>query len=652
MEKMKEFVEVNNLDCVAITNHNYFAKDQFIDIQTNINTCMFLPGIEIDIENGHMLVIASNGDLEVFSNQCLKTHELISDEKEYINLEEFKTIFANYNDYLLIFHYDKRPKVKIDVITQLSSNLILGEVSSAVKWQYYNRHDTSFTPLLFSDIRIMVDIDPNRPQDMFSTRNMYIDLTEIDISSLKTVFADSTKYHINSSMVNDYFEVGEGVLASTGLNVVFGQRSSGKTYLLDRIAKKDWENVKYIEQFELSSSSEDGEFDKKINTLYDRLRMTYLSELQSITKRVLSINYEEYNQKLMRYNSSLSDYAKNYVRNNTFARTKIFTAVDIPKYEMTEIDKVISSVEVLLNTTNEYKTILFQSFTENDLIESRKRLLEHKFLKVKSNLIKEYSNTTIKAIQDALGDESNIGTIERFDIIEYSKDIYRIMKFEELIIDVRKIESTSVAIDCGFEIIRNRREITSAKRLGEIHPRRLKYATPYKKYSEPYIYLQLLKTIGVEDSSIHKLLVDVSFSAKNADGNNLSGGERSEFILTNELKYNELFDVILLDEPESSFDNMFLNNHITELLLELSKKSTVFVTTHNPNLGVLKQANNIIYTENDKGVYSKYFGSFNSNELKNEDKTIELYASLMNMMEAGKKVYEERGKLYEDIRNK
>ena len=40
-------------------------------------------------------------------------------------------------------------------------------------------------------------------------------------------------------------------------------------------------------------------------------------------------------------------------------------------------------------------------------------------------------------------------------------------------------------------------------------------------------------------------------------------------------------DVVVIDEPESSFDNPFLYSTIAAKLKEISQRATVFVSTHN-----------------------------------------------------------------------
>ena len=53
IEKLKGYVIQEKVDLIAITNHNLFDAQQFSDI-TNALPIKVFPGIEVDIEGGHV----------------------------------------------------------------------------------------------------------------------------------------------------------------------------------------------------------------------------------------------------------------------------------------------------------------------------------------------------------------------------------------------------------------------------------------------------------------------------------------------------------------------------------------------------------------------------------------------------------------------
>ena len=77
----------------------------------------------------------------------------------------------------------------------------------------------------------------------------------------------------------------------------------------------------------------------------------------------------------------------------------------------------------------------------------------------------------------------------------------------------------------------------------------------------------------------------------------VSGGERSEFNLIQAIRDARNYDMLLVDEPESSFDNVFLKENINIMLKEMSREMPVIIVTHNSTIGASIQPDYIIYTE-------------------------------------------------------
>ena len=176
-------------------------------------------------------------------------------------------------------------------------------------------------------------------------------------------------------------------------------------------------------------------------------------------------------------------------------------------------------------------------------------------------------------------------------------------------------------------------------------------ATPYEK-----IHFLISEGILNDKNDLYKIFWKISFEVLNLFGKPLSGGEKAEYNLLTKLRDSQKYDMILIDEPESSFDNLFLRSNIIQLIDDLAKKSTVFISTHNNNLGVLIKANRLLYTEktiSSNGItYRVYSGNYDEKELVSVDgNKKQNFTVLIDSMEAGESAYNERRTIYESLKN-
>ena len=117
------------------------------------------------------------------------------------------------------------------------------------------------------------------------------------------------------------------------------------------------------------------------------------------------------------------------------------------------------------------------------------------------------------------------------------------------------------------------------------------------------------------------------------------------------------YDILLIDEPESSFDNVFLKNEVNELIKDISKEIPVVVVTHNNTVGASIKPDYLLYThkniDNRNVEYKVYYGYPTSKTLKSTTgEEIQNLEILFNCLEAGQEAYYERkNKAYEILKD-
>ena len=65
LDTFKKYAEEADLDAVAITNHDFFDAAQFTTIKDALDIAVF-PGIEVNLEQGHILLISDGVNLGRF----------------------------------------------------------------------------------------------------------------------------------------------------------------------------------------------------------------------------------------------------------------------------------------------------------------------------------------------------------------------------------------------------------------------------------------------------------------------------------------------------------------------------------------------------------------------------------------------------------
>ena len=166
-----------------------------------------------------------------------------------------------------------------------------------------------------------------------------------------------------------------------------------------------------------------------------------------------------------------------------------------------------------------------------------------------------------------------------------------------------------------------------------------------------------MKETGLEETEFHKYFVDIEYQTLNKHNFPVSGGERSEFNLLHEIGDALQYDLLLIDEPESSFDNLFLKNEVNELLKSISAQIPVVIVTHNSSIGASIQPDFIIYTKKiiieQKVKYQIFCGYPSDKQLKSIDGgSTDNYDTLLNCLEAGVDAYNNRRiKIYEILKN-
>lgn len=651
MAKLQEYVEVMQLDGIAITNHNMFDLPQFRQITGNL-TITVLPGIEINLGKGHCLVIADKGDLTDFVTKCNKVSDIIKTDADSIDVAKLREIFGDLSRYLVIPHYDKHKPVDKDTLDNLGDDFIVGEVASAKKFIYAQSDADSPTPVLFSDGRAKSDWD-------FRTRQTYLDISTVDVRSMRLCLTDKSKVSLSTVEGKELIQVTpEGITISTGLTVVLGGRSSGKSHTLDQI-EKYVDNVKYIKQFELIEADPTKEADKFNEQLGQKRREDsdkYLKQFRGVVDDVKNISLENDDKKLSDYLASLLQSASEFERQDLYSKTALFTETEFLIEDSEKLKSLIKAVIALL-TPGTYVDMVEARLPRESLrlllLELIEKFREETLVREK----REWANSIVRGIRAELGARSAVTPVKEIDMLALARNKQKIARFSEIVKELQKPRTIAKKPVQRFTIEERSVAIRGAQDLKDISRRLTSFSDAFSKYSDPYKFLCAIKAIEeVDPTTYYQFFTKIEYKIINEYQAEVSGGERAEFKLVSKIDGASAFDLLLIDEPESSFDNIFLSTDVNQVIKEIAKNTPVVVVTHNNTIGASIKPDYLIYTDrkivDNSPEYQLYFGRATDKHLVAIDGTEISNADItLKYLEAGKDLYDERSRLYEMLKN-
>ncbi|RBP52715.1 phosphotransferase [Arenicella xantha] len=653
LETLKRYVDEAKLDAIAITNHDIFDLDQFIEIREALGIVVF-PGIEINLERGHLLLISDGEDLDDFKAKADMVSAKINSVSDDISVDELDQIYGDLSEYLLIPHYEKRPPIKTETLARLKSYIQAGEVRSVKLFVGAAKEPSKLTPVLFSDERICAELDE------LPVRQTFIDCGDLKLNAIKQCFLDKSKVTLTEKDGNSLFLVfNDGPLISTGLNVLLGARSSGKTVTLDKIhaANKD---IKYIRQFDLVQK--DPEKDKK--EFEDNLRIQrsqsadeYLSGFKRVLEEMVDVDLRYNEKEVENYVESLLKSAEEADREDSFSKMALFNETLFKARKDDELKKLFLSVQHVIenvayrNTIEKHIDLVAMKRLACDLLNQ----LWGKELLLKKKKVVDEMVTNIKA---GLKRKSNAVQLEDVDFYDVAMDIKRVERFNEIVGFLKadyKIEEENIQ---GFRIVVRKKAFAGAGEVRDASTSKPAFGDAYKHYRSPYEYLKALQGIDrLPETELFRLFTSISYEILNRDGDPVSGGERSEFRLLQKIKDAHHHEMLLIDEPESSFDNVFLNENVNQIIKDISETMPVVVVTHNSTLGASVDADYTLFASKEYDVfgdteYKLYSGYPTDKTLVALDGSQKSnHEIMMTSLEAGEVSYQTRKDKYAAIKN-
>ena len=668
---------------IAITNHNQFDYMQYKEFKdVTEGYCDIWPGVELDIigkadqkgncKRGHLIVIANPKNVELFNTQV---QELVNDEDVNTFQIGVKKVYETLGkcDCIYIPHFHKEPKLSDEDIQELGellpdSSRLFKETSDYRSLGVFSNFD--YSVIIGSDVQDWNKYETSKFADIrlpVQTFEQFCLLAKKDVQIIDTLLNQKRKKEIP---VSPYKKVNFKLPFYEDINIIFGQKGTGKTEILESLKKYYIENGIAMESYK--DNEKDSDFSKmlKVNDI-----IATPDKLQLDSMRQQFIDVYNWKEELPTSFEKYISWMETKDNNKNKGRMKITECVHIEegvrdrklesdyKYLKEFTESTFEKIDIEKYLDEQERTTLMLLLGK--LCENINDAKMQKWNSDKSIKLTNWSIDKIKAIADKCSDTiskpSSVGFYDfamgRFKLFENVEEICSTFSVEDKVekeylgnleekgdiyIQTRyrmlTKESRTDEFKQGITVLRNCKLVIDG----------IKKAVLAENISEEVSKFQEFYDDGIKDIGAF-IGVSKETALENGEIYRPSNGERG-ILLMQKLLDSES-DVYILDEPELGMGNSYITSNILPKLTDLAKRrKTVIIATHNANIAVGTLPYISILRTHENGIYKTYVGNPFYDELRNiddETDTKNWTQESMHTLEGGKTAFYDRKDIYE-----
>ena len=681
----KKFVEkINdaNVKIVAITNHNDFDKKQYEEFIKEANESFQIwPGIELDIKDdeteAHLIIISNPSCLNEFE---ISVNNIVGDNEKgtfIANIEDVLNEFNN-KDVIYIGHYVGKKKMLSPKMIELIENSIEEKYRLFLEPSNYKTlsvmSDNGFRAIMGSDVQDWDNYSSiNLPElklevDSF---NKFLLLAKKDVTTINTLLQKKEKKDIDISIkLKNKKIINQKIPIYNDINIIFGLKGTGKSCIIDGLCEK---YIKDGIDCSIYRAKDVDDTIKEMQNINDNEKFEVEFQLNILS---------EFIEKISKWKDNNPTSLKNYIEyietkdnNKNKKKLGITKLKPIKNNSIEKCDEYLEKRRVIEDIIKRYEYYNLCEYLQgndknileaiNDKIYTKYNALTmEEYIKYKSIEISNNCIMKIKEKADLLSSSKSVPNGTGF--FEFAKNRLTLKNdtnnILELLRKTKKSEEDKIGnLDEDKEIFLRKEYKTffdneSGFKFGQT-------VTTLKNV------LKILKNINknsLEDVNEHIKSFNQEVKANNIQATDFIGikkyfinskgeayepsdGERIMLILDRALFEDK--EVYILDEPERSLGNNFINDVVLPRINELAKlKKTIIIATHNANIAVRTLPFVSILKEYTKGEYKTYIGNPFVNKLVNQDNETDFKSwkdESIRVLEGGNEAFYDREDVYE-----
>lgn len=680
----------NQVGICSITNHNKFDLAEYNEIITIDPELIIFPGIELDVkmanqEHRHIILVSApsvkNKFSEVFNEEDRDLDKFIIDYSFFIdNIKKF-----DFSEILIIPHFytkDKDRGITSSEANKLRQDLngytVILEPKTIQSMGIINSHNdlsifgsdvkdwNSYEQIILPEIKFRID-----------SFSKFYHLAKDPKIFIKQVLNDTTKYEIQYS--DKYPKLENPIEIFEDINVIFGEKGSGKTILINDYIYPSLNNLgKNVVKNE--GKDYDTAYSNLIESLGSKIKLE--DEKKENIKKYLELileyteknNYDVIEKIRNSHQTKLGNKKAQLIKKidttlSKGAATELNTIMIDEAHEnfrkINEVDKINKSLQREKNSIVSLDAEL--TCLKEDIIRDLEKNTKEQF--GKKGIISSL-NSIKQSIKKQTGKESKPTQLGFSDLV--SKRLSRIKNNNLLIEKLKDITSennqkfgtipkkgmvmlkTKISVlteedyhnpDSPFDKngIGDRRKIM----------KKINGFSINKGFSNVNEYFSSEEKSMNIDEFMNKSIKSHSYTYILGEKNNEikyepSEGEKAILSISGVLE-NKQYDFYVFDEIERGLGNHYISSYLIPKIKELRDSGkTIIISTHNANIAINTLPSQTIYCNYDVNKNSEHYftGNMYSNILECEDRELKWEEVALSHLEGNSEMFENRRDIY------
>lgn len=686
-EDFKSSIEEAQVNIVAITNHNTFDLEQFDEFSRAVGQeTQLWPGVELDVcgsrqsSHWHMLVIASPSKKNEFNGALQKLVDGKSADDVLIHVKSVFHGFKNVGAIFISHAHDKNPHISEEDMNEMENLLsekwrLFYEPKSLVTVGIWTNH--GFNMMLGSDVQDWDNYPgcelPNLRLPISSFEQFCL-LAERDGGTVETLLSKRGTFDV---IAHPHDKVNVSLTLSEDINVLFGQKGTGKTEILRSIERAL--SVKGRTCCSYYGNEKHEGFSKLLLTndvVRDPSKFGRPDGAQEISD---ILNWSDETP------TSLNAYVtwwKTRGNNRNKDRFELSNAQSLGEISRDIFESDQEASRSVSEFIKAYLSEKYSRYLNKSDAELLQRLLEKLrgsiALQSKTHFIKyrsiELANAALAKIKEEIDAKSETKSkpsstgflafvraritlrenveklIKALSPISHSQEYERSYlgdlddKGSAYVVTRYRYlakESKTGEFNKGIRNLRKWKDALEELRSGALGPTANQKRQDFAELCEEYSISDLSPFIGIDKY--------IALGTSN-DKYVPSSGEEGILLLGHTL--NDKADVYILDEAELGMSNSYVDTVIRDKIQKLAHSGkTIVLATHNANLAVRTLPYLSVYREHVNGdIYSTYVGNPFSDKLidiKDPNKALSWTAKCLEVLEGSENAFYNRKNIYE-----